>query len=109
MAKNKRNTRRPPAHNQQLHDNYVLALPASPLPPPPPPLLPSPPILTPSPTAVAEDCSDEDNYDEDEVDYSTSGGSSKLFRSPVPPSTGNNLAVLPVFRGFHPCVVLGNQ
>jgi hypothetical protein len=53
MAKNKRNTRRPPAHNQQLHDNYVLALPASPLPPPPPPLLPSPPILTPSPTAVA--------------------------------------------------------
>jgi hypothetical protein len=44
---------------------------------------------------IVEDCSDEDNYDEDEVDYSTSRGSSKLFRSPVPPSTGNNLAVPP--------------
>jgi len=42
-----------------------------------------------------EDCSDEDDYDEDEVDYSTSGGSSKFFRSPVPPSTGSNSAGTP--------------
>jgi hypothetical protein len=40
---------------------------------------------------LVEDCSDEDDYDEDEVDYSASGGSSKFFRSPVPPSTGTNL------------------
>jgi len=128
MAKNKRNTRRPPAHIQQLYDNSVLALAAPHLPPPPPPLLPSPPIPTPPPAAVAggsspdkflifaeegsvpqpfvpspstpdhvlvEDCSNEDDYDEDEVDYSASGGSSKFFRSPVPPSTGINLAVTP--------------
>ncbi|KAH8499709.1 hypothetical protein H0E87_015081 [Populus deltoides] len=36
---------------------------------------------------IVEDCSDEDDYDEDEVDYSASGGNSKFFRSPVPPST----------------------
>ena len=40
---------------------------------------------------IVEDCSNDDDYDEDEVDYSVSGGSSKFFHSPIPPSTGNNL------------------
>jgi hypothetical protein len=53
MAKSKRNTHRPPAQIQQLHDNYVLALAASPLPSLPPPLLPSPPIPILPPTAMA--------------------------------------------------------
>jgi len=44
---------------------------------------------------LVEDCSDEDDYDEDEVDYSASGGSSKFFRSPVPLSTSHNLHVPP--------------
>jgi len=42
---------------------------------------------------LVEDYSDEDAYDEDEVDYSASGGSSKFFHSPVPLSTGHNLDV----------------
>jgi len=54
-----------------------------------------PQSFVPSPSTpdhvIVEDCSDEDDYDEDEVDYSASGGSSNFFRSPVPPSTGNNL------------------
>ncbi|KAL9400726.1 hypothetical protein Peur_004575 [Populus x canadensis] len=128
MAKNKRNTRRPPAHIQQLHDNSVLALAAPHVPPPPPPLLPSPPTPALPPAAVAggsspdkflifaeegsvpqpfvpspstpdhvivEDCSDADDYDDEEVDYSASGGSSKFFHSPVPPSAGNTIAVTP--------------
>jgi len=36
---------------------------------------------------IVKDCSDEDDYNEDEVDYSASGGNSKFFCSPVPPST----------------------
>jgi hypothetical protein len=56
----------------------------------PQPFVPSP--STPD-HVIVEDCSDEDDYDEDEVDYSASGGSSKFFRSLVPPPTGNNLDV----------------
>jgi len=42
---------------------------------------------------LVEDCSDEDDYDEDEMDYSNSGGSSKFFCSLVPSSTGKQLEV----------------
>ncbi|KAL9384526.1 hypothetical protein Peur_021536 [Populus x canadensis] len=54
---------------------------------------PSPIVTSPSTLdhVLIEDCSDEDDYDEDEVDYSASRGSSKFFRSPVPLSTGPNL------------------
>ena len=44
---------------------------------------------------LVEDCSDDDDYDADEVDYSASGGSSKFFCSPVPPSTGTILPDTP--------------
>ncbi|KAJ6989317.1 hypothetical protein NC653_022026 [Populus alba x Populus x berolinensis] len=73
-----------------LPENSVLAL-ATPLSSSSPSssLLPSDPH--PPPTTVAKDCSNDNDYDEDEVDYSTSGGSSKFFHSPVPPSTRNNL------------------
>ncbi|KAJ6880914.1 hypothetical protein NC652_034054 [Populus alba x Populus x berolinensis] len=126
MAKNKRNTRRPPLQQQpkvDLPENSILAL-AAPLSSSSPTLLSSPLTTTPPPTTVVggssldkflifaeegyapqlivsspstldhvivEDCSDDDDYDEDEMDYSASGGSSKFFHSPVPPSTGNNL------------------
>ena len=54
---------------------------------------------------LVEDCFDDDDYDEDEVDYSASGGSSKFFRSPVPPSIGNILPDTPhsVLRAFPLC------
>ena len=42
---------------------------------------------------LVEDCSDKDDYDEDEVDYSNFGGSSKFFRSLVSSSTGKQLDV----------------
>nr|TKR85172.1 hypothetical protein D5086_0000250250 [Populus alba] len=101
MAKNKRTT------------------PAPPLPPSPPTLTPSPkavaggsspdkflifaeegsipqPIVS-SPSTpdhvIVKDYSDEEDYEEDEVDYSASRGNSRSFHSPVPPSIGNNLDI----------------
>ncbi|KAJ6912008.1 hypothetical protein NC652_022326 [Populus alba x Populus x berolinensis] len=57
--------------------------------------VPQPIVSSPSTPdhVIVEDCSDKDDYDEDEVDYSAFGGNSKFFRSPVPPSTSNNLDV----------------
>ncbi|KAJ6914258.1 hypothetical protein NC651_016501 [Populus alba x Populus x berolinensis] len=37
---------------------------------------------------LIEDCFDEDDFEEDEVDYSTTKGRSKFFLSPVPNPTG---------------------
>ncbi|KAL3573172.1 hypothetical protein D5086_027076 [Populus alba] len=102
-----------------LHNNSVLALAAPPLPPSPPSLTPSPKVVAggsspdkflffakegavPQPIVsspstpdhvIVEDCSDEEDFEEDEVDYSASGGNSRSFHSPVPPSTGNNLDI----------------
>lgn len=42
---------------------------------------------------LVEDCSNEDDFDEDKVDYFASRGSSKFFRSLMPPSTDKQLDV----------------
>lgn len=120
MAKSKRTTRSTTRRNQLINDaDSVLAL-AAPLPPPPPPP-PSPPILShkevngesstflslaedeSSPQRVespqsapdqvlVEDCSEEEDYEDEMVDYSTSGCPSGSPNYPtVSPSSGHNL------------------
>ncbi|KAJ6880877.1 hypothetical protein NC652_034033 [Populus alba x Populus x berolinensis] len=111
MVKNKRNTRRPSLQQQPKVD---LPPPSSLIPfdhhPPPTTVVggssldkflifaeegSAPQLIVSSPSTpdhvIVEDYSDDDDYDEDEVDYSASKGSSNFFHSPVPPSIGNNL------------------
>ncbi|KAJ6958815.1 hypothetical protein NC653_040439 [Populus alba x Populus x berolinensis] len=105
----------------ELHNNSVLALAAPPLPPSPPPLTPSPKVvaggsspdkfvffaeegavqqpIVPSPSTpdhiIVEDCSDQEDFEDEEVDYSASGEYPSSFHSPLPTSTGKIVDINP--------------
>ncbi|KAL3573257.1 hypothetical protein D5086_027161 [Populus alba] len=105
----------------ELHNNSVLALAAPPLPPSPPPLTPSPKAvaggsspdkflffaeegavpqsIVSSPSTpdhvIVEDCFEEEDFEDDEVDYSASGDNPSFFHSPLPPSTRHNVDINP--------------
>ncbi|KAJ6986396.1 hypothetical protein NC653_024088 [Populus alba x Populus x berolinensis] len=95
--------------------------PAPPLPPSPPPLTPSPKVvaggsspdkfvffaeegavqqpIVPSPSTpdhiIVEDCSDQEDFEDEEVDYSASGEYPSSFHSPLPTSTGKIVDINP--------------
>lgn len=104
----------------ELHNNSVLALAAPSLPPSPPPLTPSPKVvaggsspdkfvffaeegavqqpIVPSPSTpdhiIVEDCSDQEDFEDEEVDYSA-GEYPSSFHSPLPTSTGKIVDINP--------------